>query len=145
MSRIAMEKAIGNMPTSKQPYIMRKNFPQMCAQLLEVGTQLQDEIFGVLQICEMNSPSCLVVTPSRIVHVGANGSVEAWRYTDLKQIVFASGKKKLIGGHEDSFFVIKLANGQVVNLHLAGYQHDYNAPVATFAESACRKAQIAKL
>jgi hypothetical protein len=133
MSRQAMENAISEVPGTA---LTRSNL-----HLLEVGDQLQDDILGILTTAQNVD---LVVTPSRIISVGRNGSIEAWRYADVRQILFGGGKKKLFGGHGISFLHVYLVNGSTENFQLYGeYDHLYR--VGMLAKSACQKAQIANL
>ena len=132
MSRQAMEKAISEIP---------RKYDNPMPHLLEVGDQLQDDILGILPTVKNAD---LVVTPSRIISVGRSGSIEVWRYADVKRILFGGGKKKLFGGHDISFLHLYLLNGGMENFQLYGeYEHSHR--VGMLAESACKKAQIANL
>jgi hypothetical protein len=140
MSREAMEKATSEIP-SRSSRTLTKARPQ----LLDVGEKLKDEILGILPAAaSYTSDVYLVITPTRIVGVGEDGSVEVWRYSDVKQVMFAGGKKKLFGGYDVSFFNIYLPNGNDRFFQLFG-PYEYLHQVGTLAESACKKAQIANL
>lgn len=133
MSRQAMEKAISEVPNHA--------FTKSRSHLLDVGDQLQDDILGILQTI-MNVD--LVVTPSRIISVGHGGSIEVWRYEDVKQVLFTGGKKKLFGGHDSSFLHIYLLNGNTDRFLLYGeYEHLHR--VGMLAESVWKKSRIANL
>jgi hypothetical protein len=139
MPHQAMEKAISEVP--KQTRALTKARPY----LLEVADKLQDDILGILSVvASATSDMCLVVTPSRIVGVGDDGSVEVWRYEDVKQVMVVGGKKKLFGGRDFTFFNIYLPNGSVRVFQTLD-EYDYLNRIGMLAESACRKAQIANL
>src|SRR5262249_37357572 len=120
MSRQAMEKAISEIP-SQSSRTLTKARPH----LLDVGEKLQDEILGILPAAaSYTSDVYLVMTPTRIVGVGEDGSVEVWSYTDVRQVLFAGGKKKLFGGYDVSFFNIYKPNGNALVFQLFG-PYDY--------------------
>ena len=139
MSRQAMEKTISEVP--KQTRALTKARPY----LLEVADKLQDDILGILSVVvSPESDMCLVVTPSRIVGVRDDGSVEVWRYEDLKQVMVVGGEKKLFGRRDFTFFNIYLSNGSARTFQTLD-EYEYLNRIGQLAESACRKAQIANL
>jgi hypothetical protein len=140
MSRQAMEMAISEVPGKNARVLQNTR-----AYLLEVADRLQDDILGILQAsASYMSYMCLVVTPARIIGVGQEGSVEVWHYKDVTKVMIVGGKKKLLGGHDYSFFMINLPDGSSLTFQLFG-DHEYTHRVGLRAEDAHRKAQIARL
>ena len=140
MSRQAMQRAMSEVP-GKHARVLEDTRPY----LLEVADRLQDDILGILQASAAYlSYMCLVVTPTRIIGVGQQGSVEVWHYKDVTQVTIVGGKKKLLGGHDQSFFLINLPDGGNLTFQLFG-DNEYTHRVGLRAEQACRRAQIARL
>lgn len=139
MSRQAMERAISNI---RSRAVM---LPKARPYLLEVGERINDDILAVLPASiAAYVERCLVVTPSRIIGVGPDGSVDAWSYTDISNVRFGAGKKKLFGGHDPSWLFINLADGTNLNCMLHA-EYDYLYQVGTLVEEVFRKVRLGQL
>ena len=139
--RQAMERAISRVPGASRTLSETRPY------LLQVADQMQDDILGILTGAVTGSgltDMCFVVTPVRIVGVSSRGSVEAWRYQDIKLVRVFGGKKKLLGGHETSFFQMEFLDGTSLSGPLFG-DYEYIHRIGAVAENACRKAQISRL
>lgn len=138
MSRQAMERAISDI---RSRAVM---LPKARPYLLEVGERINDDIFGILPASTAYTDRCLVVTPSRIIGVGSDGSVDSWSYRDIARVKFGEGRKRFLGGHEPSYLFITLAGGTNLNFMLIA-EHDYLYRVATLVEEVFRKARLERL
>jgi hypothetical protein len=133
-----MERAISNIRSTA---VM---LPKARPYLLEVGERINDDILAVLPASiAAYVERCLVITPSRIIGVGPDGSVDAWSYADISNVMFRAGKKKLFG-HNPSWLFINLADGTNLGCMLHA-EYDYNCRVGTLVEEVFRKVRLGQL
>jgi hypothetical protein len=137
MSRAAMEQALDQLPEPLARRVVKAR-----PFVLEIASDIHDDILGILCAANYGHTAALVVTSTRIIEVGHTGAMQILPYSETTQILFAPGKKKVFGGHNSSHLYVNRRGYSHLPYILWEDDHEWNVKMGAVAEAAFQRYRL---